>query len=97
MITVADRMSGALSFCSLQELAALGHQLLIDGGGGPSATAPDGLPAEVLIAAARQHLMATDALQLQLRHVALLLADYQELAASYYAHMMLSRWVKQPF
>lgn len=40
--------------------------------------------------------MATQALQLRLRHVALLLADYQELAASYSAHMMLSRWAKEP-
>lgn len=90
------------SFC-LQELAALGHQLLTDGGGdsgallgGPVLAAPGSLPTEVLIAAARQYLMATEVLQLRLRHVAVLLADYQELAASYSAHMMLSRWAKRP-
>ncbi len=37
--------------------------------------------------------MSAEAVQLRLRHVVLLLADYQQLAASYYAHMMLSRWV----
>jgi hypothetical protein len=49
------------------------------------------IPTDVLVAAARQHLMSAEVLQLRLPHVALLLADYQQLAASYYAHMMLSR------
>lgn len=51
------------------------------------------IPTEVLVTAARQHLMSVEALQLQIPHVALLLADYQQLAASYHAHLMLSRWV----
>jgi hypothetical protein len=51
------------------------------------------IPTEVLVTAARQHLMSAEALQLQIPHVALLLADYQQLAASYHAHLMLSRWV----
>lgn len=71
----------------MQGLALLGQQLLSDGGEGS-------LPADVLVAAARQHLMSATAMQLKLPHVALLLADYQQLAASYYAHTMLARYVK---
>lgn len=79
----------------------LGQQLL---GDGDILAAPQGvvaaagafassssIPTEVLVAAARQHLMSAEAPQLRLPHVVLLLADYQQLAASYYAHMMLSR------
>jgi hypothetical protein len=47
------------------------------------------------VTAARQHLMSAEALQLQIPHVTLLLADYQQLAASYHAHLMLSRWVEE--
>lgn len=86
--------------CVVQDLAVLGSQLLTVGGSTPAglgATAlgsfalNNSIPTDVLVAAARQHLMSAEALQLQLHHVALLLADYQQLAASYYAHMMLSR------
>lgn len=79
----------------------LGQQLLSDGGtaaasfGGIGAAGAfasnSSIPTDVLVAAARQHLMSADAPQLTLSHVVLLLADYQQLAASYYAHMMLSR------
>lgn len=50
-----------------------------------------GLSTEVLVAAARQHLMAVDVQELRLPQVALLLSDYQQLAASYHASVMLSR------
>lgn len=87
---------------ALQELAALGQQLLTAGGGalgavglGAAASGSfannNSISTDVLVAAARQHLMAAEAARLHLSHVALLLADYQQLAASYYAHMMLSR------
>lgn len=90
---------GCVLAFGLQELAALGQQLLTEGGGALGAVglgaatsgSNNSIPTDVLVAAARQHLMAAEASQLQLSHVALLLADYQQLAASYYAHMMLSR------
>jgi hypothetical protein len=93
--------TGAVAhFTYLQELTVLGQQLLGDGGttaapqGGASAAAAStssSIPADVLVAAARQHLMSAETAQLHVRHVVLLLADYQQLAASYYAHMMLSK------
>lgn len=88
----------------MQELAMLGQHLLSDSLGEAAAQAGSGapgsfattnnIPTEVLVTAARQHLMSAEALQLQIPHVALLLADYQQLAASYHAHLMLSRWVR---
>ena len=80
----------------------LGQQLLSDSGGAiggvplgattsGSFAANTSIPPDVLVAAARQHLMSAEVTALRLPHVALLLADYQQLAASYYAHKMLSR------
>jgi hypothetical protein len=91
----------------LQELAALGQQLLLESDRAPwpqqqqhpplgttgsgSFAANSSIPTDVLVSAARQHLMSAEVMQLRLPQVALLLADYQQLAASYYAHAMLSR------
>lgn len=87
----------------LQELTTLGQQLLSDGRSAAASSQDSGsagaaghasnnnIPTDLLVAAARQHLMSAEVLQLRLPHVTLLLADYQQLAASYYAHMMLSR------
>lgn len=86
----------------MQELAALGQELLTTGdeGNGMAKVSETGssggmahgaMPTEVLLSAARQHLMSAEVSNMQFTRVALLLADYQQLAASYYAHVMLSR------
>ena len=75
-------------------LALLGSQLLgSDGGdGGPGGCSSDeGLAAEVLVSAARQHLMAAEAGQLQLRPLELLAADYAALVGGQLEHQLLSR------
>lgn len=69
----------------LQQLADLGRQLLCDNNSSSS------LPADVLVSAARQHLMSGAVMQLHLPQVALLLADYQHLAADYLERQMLTR------
>lgn len=53
------------------------------------------LAPDVLVSAARQHLMSADADRLQLMEVQLLLADYQELAGQHYCHQAAKRWVTQ--
>lgn len=72
----------------LQQLAALGQQLLGDGDSSSSS-----LPPDVLVSAARQHLMSSAVMQLQVPQVALLLADYQHLAADHLEKQMMSRCV----
>lgn len=65
-------------------------------GGGSSSnsssfTTSSSIPPDVLVSAARQHLMSSEVGQLQLPQVALLLADYQHLAAVHYEQQLLQR------
>jgi hypothetical protein len=66
----------------------LGQQLLGDVGGNSD---HGSIAADVLVAAGRQHLMSSAVAELKLPQVALLLADYQQLASSFYEQQMLSR------
>lgn len=81
----------------LQKLAALGQQLLGVNSSTDainSSSGGDQLPPDVLVSAARQHLMSAAVVQLQLPQVELLLADYQHLAADECERQLLSRYVE---
>jgi hypothetical protein len=78
-------------------LARLGRELLGGGdGGGGAGGAGDGrgdLAAEVLVSAARQHLMAAEAEQLRMGQLELLAADYASLVGGQLEAQLLARWV----